>query len=74
MHDSDDKLGVSSGVAVAKNPVDLITRQFEAASTHRLRFRHWFFPPSDTPPPIPLAAVAQASGRAQPAGRLIWRP
>jgi hypothetical protein len=31
--------------------LDLVTRQFEAASTHRLRLRHWIFPPSDGPPP-----------------------
>jgi hypothetical protein len=42
MHNSDDKLRVNSGVAVAKHAVDLVARQFEAVA--RLRFRHWIPP------------------------------
>jgi hypothetical protein len=51
MHDRTHKFWVSGGVAVAKDTVDLVTRQFEAASTHRLRFRHWIFPPSEVMDP-----------------------
>jgi len=46
-YDGNDKFGMRDSVAVAEHPVDLVTRQFQAASTHRLRFRHWMFPPSE---------------------------
>jgi hypothetical protein len=46
-YDGNDKFGMRHSVAVAEHPVDLVTRQFQAASTHRLRFRHWMFPPSE---------------------------
>jgi hypothetical protein len=51
MHDGNHQLRVCSGVTVTEHPVDLVTRQFEAASTHRLRFRHVSSQRSDGPPP-----------------------
>jgi hypothetical protein len=47
MHDGNDKLRVSGGVPLAEDAVDLVTRKLQAASTHRLRFRHWIFPPGE---------------------------
>jgi hypothetical protein len=37
MHDGNDKLGVSIGGPRTKHTINLVARQFEAASTHRLR-------------------------------------